>query len=74
MRDDVQGSTRLVGRSRELPSRPLVRNAGWMTEYFVWHPWVSARLARAEAIRGMIETMQSRGDMWIASMEEEYCS
>lgn len=36
----------------------------------VWHPWVSARLARAEAIRDMIEDMQARGDVWIASMED----
>jgi len=28
LRDDVHGRTRLVGRSREPPSRPLVRNAG----------------------------------------------
>ena len=36
----------------------------------VWHPWVSARLARAEAIRGMIEKIQGRGDVWLAPMEE----
>ena len=36
----------------------------------VWHPWVSGRTGRAEAICSMIESMQARGDVWIASMEE----
>ena len=36
----------------------------------VWHPWVSARLARAEALRGMIEAMLAKGDVWLAPMEE----
>ena len=35
----------------------------------VWHPWVSGRLGRARAMRNMIETMQSRGDVWITTME-----
>ena len=36
----------------------------------VWHPWVSGRTGRAEAICDMVETMQTRGDVWITSMEE----
>ena len=36
----------------------------------VWHPWVSARLARAETIREMIESMQEKGDVWFATMEQ----
>ena len=36
----------------------------------VWHPFVSGRLARwAEAVR-MIEYMQSKGDVWFATMEQ----
>ncbi|EPE94013.1 polysaccharide deacetylase family protein [Rhizobium grahamii] len=35
----------------------------------VWHPWVSARPARAEAMCRMIEEMQIRGDVWITTME-----
>jgi len=36
----------------------------------VWHPWVSGRLARAGSMRTMIQEMQGRGDVWIATMEE----
>ncbi len=36
----------------------------------VWHPWVSGRLARCERIAGMIDYMQSKGDVWFATMEE----
>ncbi|RFB86048.1 ribulose phosphate epimerase [Rhizobium leguminosarum bv. trifolii] len=36
----------------------------------VWHPWISGRLARADAIRGLIEAMQARGNVWFATMEE----
>ncbi|MEG6509195.1 polysaccharide deacetylase [Methyloligella sp. 2.7D] len=36
----------------------------------IWHPWVSARPARLDAIAEMMEEMISRGDVWIASMEE----
>lgn len=36
----------------------------------VWHPWVSARPARLDAIAEMIDEMQAKGDVWIASMEE----
>lgn len=36
----------------------------------VWHPWVSGRLARCSRIAKMIEYMQSKGDVWFASMEE----
>jgi len=36
----------------------------------VWHPWVSARPARLDAIRAMVESMQSRGDVWFARLDE----
>jgi peptidoglycan-N-acetylglucosamine deacetylase len=36
----------------------------------VWHPFVSGRLARAEAIVELIEHMMGRGDVWFASMRE----
>jgi peptidoglycan/xylan/chitin deacetylase (PgdA/CDA1 family) len=36
----------------------------------VWHPWVSGRLARCDRIAQMIEYMQSKGDVWFATMEE----
>ncbi len=36
----------------------------------VWHPWVSGRVARCDRIAQMIEYMQSKGDVWFATMEE----
>ena len=36
----------------------------------VWHPFVSARLARCHRIGMMIEEMQNRGGVWFATMEE----
>ncbi|MFN8161740.1 MAG: polysaccharide deacetylase [Solirubrobacterales bacterium] len=36
----------------------------------VFHPSISARLARLEVLERMIETMQSRGDVWIATLGE----
>jgi peptidoglycan-N-acetylglucosamine deacetylase len=36
----------------------------------VWHPFVSGRLARAEAIVGLIEYMQAKGDVWFAPLSE----
>ena len=36
----------------------------------VWHPFVSARLARCHRISKMIEEMQERGGVWFATMEE----
>lgn len=36
----------------------------------VWHPFVSARLARCHRIAKMIEEMQDRGGVWFATMEE----
>ena len=36
----------------------------------VWHPFVSARLARCHRIAKMIEEMQERGAVWFATMEE----
>lgn len=36
----------------------------------VWHPWVSGRPSRLDAIAGMIETMKDKGDVWFATMEE----
>jgi hypothetical protein len=39
----------------------------WVT---VWHPFVSARLARCVRVAQMIEEIQNRGDVWFATMEE----
>lgn len=36
----------------------------------VWHPFVSGRLARAEAIVRLIEHMNAKGDVWFAPMSE----
>ncbi|WP_198670626.1 polysaccharide deacetylase [Oceanicella sp. SM1341] len=44
------------------------RHGGLMVS--VWHPFLSGRLARAEAIAGLIEHMQARGDVWFATLEE----
>src|SRR5690606_13248823 len=44
------------------------RNGGlWVG---VWHPWLTARLARAERLAQFIENMVERKDVWIAPMEE----
>ncbi|RUT30072.1 polysaccharide deacetylase [Arsenicitalea aurantiaca] len=36
----------------------------------IWHPFVSGRLARAEAMVELIEHMQAKGSVWFASMAE----
>lgn len=36
----------------------------------VWHPFVSGRLARAEAIVRLIDHMVAKGDVWFAPMSE----
>src|SRR5947207_1328083 len=36
----------------------------------VWHPFVSGRLARAQAMVGLIEHMQAKGGVWFATMAE----
>ena len=36
----------------------------------VWHPAVSGRIARAMAIRNLIEYMQEKGDVWFATHEQ----
>jgi peptidoglycan/xylan/chitin deacetylase (PgdA/CDA1 family) len=36
----------------------------------VWHPFVSGRLARADAVVGLIEYMVEKGDVWFAPMSE----
>lgn len=41
--------------------------ASWVS---VWHPMVSARLARADRIVTMIEQMLEKGDVWFATMEQ----
>ena len=33
----------------------------------VWHPAVSGRLSRAAALRGLIEYMRDKGDVWFAT-------
>ena len=39
----------------------------WIT---VWHPFVSARLARLTAVLEFIEYMQEKGDVWFARLDE----
>ena len=39
----------------------------WVT---VWHPFVSGRLSRADAMVGLIEHMQEKGGVWFASLDE----
>ncbi|MFN0044597.1 MAG: polysaccharide deacetylase family protein [Alphaproteobacteria bacterium] len=36
----------------------------------VWHPFVSGRLSRLEAVIGLIEYMQSKGNVWFATLGE----
>jgi hypothetical protein len=36
----------------------------------VWHPFVSGRMSRADAIAGLIEHMQEKGGVWFATLEE----
>jgi peptidoglycan-N-acetylglucosamine deacetylase len=36
----------------------------------VWHPFVSGRMSRADAIAGLIEHMQKKGGVWFATLEE----
>lgn len=44
------------------------RNGGlWIS---IWHPFVSGRLARAEAMVGLIEHMLGKGEVWFAPLSE----
>jgi len=36
----------------------------------VWHPFVSGRMSRADAIAGLIEHMQTAGGVWFAALED----
>jgi peptidoglycan/xylan/chitin deacetylase (PgdA/CDA1 family) len=36
----------------------------------IWHPFVSGRLARADAMVGLIEHMRAKGSVWFAPMAE----
>lgn len=36
----------------------------------VWHPFVSGRLARADAIAGLLEDMTEKGGVWFAPLRE----
>jgi peptidoglycan/xylan/chitin deacetylase (PgdA/CDA1 family) len=36
----------------------------------VWHPFVSGRLARAEAMVGLIDYMMAKGGVWFAPLSE----
>ena len=36
----------------------------------VWHPFVSGRMSRADAIAGLIEHMQTKGAVWFATLEQ----
>ncbi len=36
----------------------------------VWHPFVSGRLSRLDAVIGLIEYMQSKGQVWFATLGE----
>jgi peptidoglycan/xylan/chitin deacetylase (PgdA/CDA1 family) len=44
------------------------KHGGFFTT--TWHPFVSGRLARLEAIGELIEYMQAKGDVWFATMHE----
>ena len=47
--------------------------AAWNYKTFwqcVFHPFVSGRVARLDAIREMIEEMQAKGGCWFATLEE----
>ena len=35
----------------------------------VWHPFVSGRMSRADAIAELIEHMQGKGGVWFATLE-----
>ena len=35
----------------------------------VWHPFVSGRMSRADAIAGLIDHMQAAGGVWFAPLE-----
>ena len=35
-----------------------------------WHPFISGRLARAQRVAALIEHIQGRGDIWLASLGE----
>ena len=48
-------------------------NAAW--EYgglwvSVWHPFLSGRLARAHAIKNLIQYMHDKGQVWFATLDE----
>jgi peptidoglycan/xylan/chitin deacetylase (PgdA/CDA1 family) len=36
----------------------------------VWHPFLSGRLARAAAIKQLIQYMHNKGDVWFATLED----
>lgn len=36
----------------------------------VWHPFLSGRLSRVDAMIGLIERMQERGGVWFATLAE----
>jgi hypothetical protein len=36
----------------------------------VWHPFVSGRMSRADAIAELIEHMQKKGGVWFATLEQ----
>lgn len=36
----------------------------------IWHPFLSGRLSRVNAMLEMIERMQEKGDVWFATLEE----
>jgi hypothetical protein len=36
----------------------------------VWHPFVSARLARFDAVIGLIDYMVAKGGVWFARLDE----
>jgi peptidoglycan/xylan/chitin deacetylase (PgdA/CDA1 family) len=44
------------------------RNGGMLVG--VWHPWLTARLARADRLVEFIRHILHKGDVWIAPMEE----
>ncbi|MEX2202153.1 MAG: hypothetical protein WD711_12210, partial [Dongiaceae bacterium] len=36
----------------------------------VWHPFVTGRLSRAEAMEALIDHMKSKGGVWFAPLDE----
>ena len=52
----------------ECQARPAWRYGGlWIS---VWHPFVSGRLARFEAVADLMEYMAQKGGVWFAPLRD----